>query len=217
MTHPNKAVQVGGAWFAIASSLLIVVLVFHGPIAPNLNDQMIKIADAPLWWNVVHWVAAVAFSLYAVAGLIMLTSRSPLIEEWWTMTAWAVIPIGTLWTLMTAMVETTVVTNAAVSGNNEIFETWWAFAEAMGNGIVFFALAVAVIAGNEALSSRGVTPTWAAWIGMVAGVASFASWALGMWFGVGIGNLLWVVSTIVMSIWTFWFGTVLTRFQINGS
>jgi hypothetical protein len=50
---------------------------------------------------------------------------------------------------------------------------------------------------------------------MVAGGASFAGWALGMWFGVGVGNLLWVVATIVMSVWTLWFGVVLMRFQVN--
>lgn len=217
MTHPNKSVQVGGAWFAIASFLMIVVLGFHGPIAPDLSDQMTRIADAALRWSVVHWIASGALSLYAVAGLIMLTSRSRLTEEWWTITAWAVIPVGALWTVTTAVVETTVVANAAVSGSNEIFETWWAFAEAKGNGFAFLALAVAVIAGNEARSSRGATPTWSAWTGMVAGVASFASWALGMWFGVGIGNLLWVVSTIVMSVWTLYFGVVLMRSQVNTS
>lgn len=217
MTHTNKAVQVGGMWLAIASFLMIAVLVFHGPIAHDLNDQMSRIADAALRWSVVHWIAAVAFSLYAVSGLIVLTSRSHLTDDWWTMTAWAVIPVGALWTITTAVVETTVISNAAVSGSNEIFLTWWAFAEAKGTGFTFLALAVAVIAGNEARSSVGVTPTWSAWTGMIAGVASFAGWALGMWLGIGIGNLLWVVSSIVMSVWTFWFGVVLMRSHVNVS
>lgn len=61
MTHTNKAVQVGGTWLAIASFLMIAVLVFHGPIAHDLNDQMTRIADAALRWSVVHWIAAVVF------------------------------------------------------------------------------------------------------------------------------------------------------------
>lgn len=215
MTHSNKAVQVGGTWFAVASFLMIVVLVFHGPIASNLSDQMTRIADAPIRWSVVHWIAAAALSLYAVAGLIMLTSRSRRTEEWWTMTAWAVISVGALWTLTTAVAETTVVANAAVSGSNETFEAWWAFAEGKGNGFAFLALAIAGIAGSEARSPDGATPTWSAWTGMVAGVASFVCWALGMWFGIGIANLLWVISSIVMSAWTLWFGVVLMRTQIN--
>ncbi|HUF13882.1 MAG TPA: hypothetical protein VMN78_12330 [Longimicrobiales bacterium] len=81
------------------------------------------------------------------------------------------------------------------------------------HGFAFFALAVAVIAGSEARRAVGATPAWAAWVGAGAGVASFSGWALGMWFGVAVGNLLWVVSSIVLSLWTFWFGVVLMRTQ----
>lgn len=215
MTHANTAIRVGGTWLAIASFLMIVVLGFHGPIAPDLNDQMTRIADAPVRWSVVHWIASAALSMYAVTGLILLTARSRLTEGRWTMTAWAVLTIGALWTMTTAVAETTVVSNAAVSGSKETFEAWWAFAAGKGNGFAFLALAVAVIAGNEARASIEATPTWSAWTGMVAAAASFAGWALGMWFGVGVGNLLWVVATIVMSVWTLWFGVVLMRSQIN--
>jgi hypothetical protein len=214
-THTNTAVRVGGMWLAVASFLMIAVLVFHGPIAPDLNDQMTRIADAALRWSMVHWVAAAALSLYAVSGLVVLTSQSRLTDGQWRMTAWAVLVIGALWTMTTAVVEATVVTNTAVSGSNAIFETWWAFAEGKATGFAILALAVAVIAGNEARSSEGVTPKWSAWAAMAAGVVSFAGWALGMWFGVGIGNLLWVVSSILMNVWTFWLGVVLMRSRAN--
>lgn len=46
MPHAHRAVQVGGAWLAAASFLMIVVFGLHGP------------------------------SLYAVSGLILLTSQS---------------------------------------------------------------------------------------------------------------------------------------------
>ncbi|MGH9894365.1 MAG: hypothetical protein ACREA0_20750, partial [bacterium] len=132
-----------------------------------------------------------------------------------TTTAWAIIPIAALWTLTTAVAEATVVSDAARSGNREMFEAWWAFAEGKATGFAFFALAVAVIAGNEARSSERATLAWSAWIGMAAGVASFAGWGLGMWFGVGLGNLLWVASSIVMSLWTLWFGAALMRSRAN--
>jgi hypothetical protein len=54
-------------------------------------------------------------------------------------------------------------------------------------------------------------PVWAARVGVVAGLASFAGWALGRWFGVPFGNLLWVAASIVMSLWTLWFGVALMR------
>jgi len=216
MTHDNQAVRVGGSWLAIASFLMIVTLVFHGPIAPDLDDQMARIAAAATRWSVVHWIAAAALSLYVVTGLIVLTARSRLTDDWWTMTAWAVLPVGALWTITTAVAETTVVADAAVSGSRETFVAWWAFAEGRATGFAFLALAVAVIAGNEARASAGGTPAWSAWTAMVAGVLSFAGWALGMWFGFDFGNLLWVVASIAMSVWTLWFGVALMRSPLEG-
>lgn len=215
MPHTNTAVRVAGTWLAIASSLLIAALVVHGPLAPDLSDQMKKIADGAMTWSVIHWVSAASLSLYAVTGLIVLTSGSRLAEGWWTMTAWAVLTVSALWTMTTAVVEATVVTNAAVAGAKEMFEAWWAFAEGKASGIAFFALAVAVISGNETQSSERAVPAWSAWIAMVSGVASFAGWALGRWFGIDFGNLLWVASSVLMSVWTLWFGFALMRSRVN--
>jgi hypothetical protein len=211
MTQANKAMRVGGAWLAIASFLMILALALHGPIAPDPGDQMARIAEAAVRWSVAHWIAAAGLSLYAVTGLVVLTSQSRLTEGWWTMTAWAVIPVGALWTMTTAVAETTVVASAAASGSSETFQAWWAFAEGKAHGYAFVALALAVIAGNEARSSAGATPAWSAWAAMLAGIASFAGWVLGMWFGIGLGSPLWVASSIVMSVWALWFGVALTR------
>jgi hypothetical protein len=211
MPQTNIAVRVAGTWLAIASVLLVAALVLHGPLAPNLTDQMEKIADRAMAWVVIHWVSAAALSLYAVTGLVVLTSGSRLVGGWWTLTAWAVLTVSALWTMTTAVAEATVVTKAAVAGAREMFEAWWVFAEGKASGIAFLALAVAVISGNEAQSSERAVPAWSAWIAMVSGVASFAAWALGRWFGVDFGNLLWVASSVLMSLWTLWFGFALTR------
>ncbi len=215
MPHTNTAVRVAGTWLAIASSLLIAALVVHGPLAPDLSDQMKKIADGATAWSVIHWVSSASLSLFAVTGLIVLTSGSRLTGGWWTMTAWAVLTVSALWTMTTAVAEATVVTKAAVSGAKEMFEAWWAFAEGKASGIAFLALAVAVISGNEAQSSERAVPAWSAWIAMVSGVASFAGWALGRWLGVDFGNLLWVASSVLMSVWTLWFGLALMRSRVN--
>jgi hypothetical protein len=113
--------------------------------------------------------------------------------------------------MTTAVVEVTVIADAAVSGNTDMFETWWAFAEGRAAEFTLLALAVAVIAGSEARSSQRVTPTWTSWIAVAAGLASFVGWALGIWLGVSLGNLLWVVSSLVMCLWTLWFGIALSR------
>lgn len=105
-----------------------------------------------------------------MAGLVVLTSRSGLTGGSWTTTAWAVIPIAALWTLTTAVAEATVVTDAARSGNRKVFEAWWAFAEGKATGFSFLALAVALIAANDAHSAEPATPAWSAWTGMIAGV-----------------------------------------------
>jgi hypothetical protein len=211
MPHTNTAVRVAGTWLAIASCLLVAALVLHGPLAANLDDQMKRIAEGATGWSLIHWVSATSLSLYAVTGLVALTSGSRLAGGWWTMTAWAVLTVSALWTMTTAVVEATVVSNAAASGAREMFEAWWAFAEGKASGIAFLALAIAVISGNEAQSSERAIPAWSAWIAMASAVASFAGWALGRWFGVDFGNLLWVASSVLMSLWTFWFGVALMR------
>jgi hypothetical protein len=215
MPHTDTAVRVAGSWLAIASSLLIAALVVHGPLAPDLSDQMKKIADGAMAWSVIHWVSAASLSLYAVTGLIVLTSGSRLAGGWWTMTAWAVLTVSALWTMTTAVAEATAVTNAAVTGAKEMFEAWWAFAEGKASGIAFLALAVAVISGTEAQSSERAVPAWSAWIAMVSGIASFTGWALGRWFGIDFGNLLWVASSVLMSAWTLWFGFALMHSRVN--
>lgn len=211
MSHSDRAIQVGGAWLAGASFLMMAALGLHGPIPPDLADQMAMVAGAGLKWSVVHWTAAAALSFYAVAGLILLTSRSRLTDGGWALAAWAVVVVGAFWTMTTAVAETTVVTDAAASGSEETFAAWWAFAEGKGNGFAFLALAVSVIAGREARSPAGATPAWAAWIAVAAGIGSWAGWALGMWFGVRVGSVLWVASSLVMTLWTVWFGLALRR------
>jgi hypothetical protein len=215
MRNVNRSMQVGGTWFAIASFLMIAVLVLHGPISPDLAEQMRRVSHSVMKWSVAHWIAAAGLSLHAVAGLLILTSQSRLTEGWWTRTAWAVIPIAALWTLTTAVAEATVVSDAARSGNREVFDAWWAFAEGKANGFSFLALAVALIAGHEARSAERATPAWSAWIAVVAGVVSFTGWALGMWFGVGPGGVIWVVSSILMSAWGVWFGVALARSPVR--
>lgn len=217
MTDDNRSVRVGGIWLALASFFMIAALAFHGPIAPDLGEQMSRIADAAVPWSVVHWIAAGALSMYAVAGLLVLTARSRLTEGAWTMSAWAVLSVGALWTMTTAIAETTAVTHAAVTGNYEMFEAWWRFAEGKATGFALLALAVAVIAAHEARSPEGATPTWVAWMAALAGAGSFAGWALGMWLGVPVGNLLWVAASILMSLWTFWLGLALMRRPLEGS
>lgn len=215
MRHTYRSVRVGGTWFAIASFLMVVVLVLHGPISPDLGEQMTRVSDKVMKWSVAHWIAAAGLSLHAVAGLVILTSQSRLTGGWWTTTAWAVIPIAALWTLTTAVAEATVVSDTARSGNREAFEAWWAFAEGKANGFSFLALAVALIAGAEAQSAERATPAWSAWTAMVAGVVSFTGWALGMWFGIALGSVIWVISSILMSAWGVWFGVALARSPVG--
>lgn len=217
MTRADEATRTAGSWLAIASLLMVAVLVAHGPISPDLDEQMRRIAEGATHWAVVHWVAAAGLSLYAVTGLVALTGGSRLTRGHWTRTAWAVVTVGALWTMTTAVAETTVVADAAARGATETFEAWWAFSEGKATGFSFLALAVAVIAGSEARDPGGVGPAWAAWIAAVAGIGSFAGWALGMWLDVAPATFVWVASSVVMSAWTFWFGLGLARSGPTGS
>lgn len=211
MQHENTGTRVGGIWLAIASLLMAAGLLMHGPIAADPSVQMARIGDHALVWSVAHWMAAAALSLFAVAGLIILTSRAGVTVGPWRTSAWAVVVIGGIWTLNTAVAEATVVTEAAMSGNIEVFEAWLAYAAGKANGFSFLVLALAVIAGSEAGDASRATPSWAAWTASVAGVGSFTGWALGMWLGVAFGSVLWLVSSILVCAWTAWFGLALAR------
>lgn len=215
MTSENDfthvSIRAGGFWLALASVVMASALAMHGPIAPEPLDQMTKISQHAMAWLVAHWLAAVALSFYAVAGIIMLGSRSRLTAQSWTLSAWAVIVVGALWTVDTAVVEATAVTDAAVSGRSETFVTWMAFAEGKANGFSFVALALSVIAAREARADAGVTPSWAATAAVFAGVGAFAGWALGMWFDVGVGAIIWLAGSILVTAWAAWFGGALSR------
>ncbi len=211
MTDAHTGVRVAGAWLAIASALLAGVLALHGPLAPDLDQQMHMVAAHAMRWAVIHWMAAAALSLFAVASLLVLAARSHLTSGAWTMSAWALLPVGALWTMTTAVAEVSVITDAAIAGDTAMFRAWWAFAEAKAAGFTVLALAVAVVAASDARAARKTTPVWASSIATVAGVGSFMGWALGIWIGIRPGNLLWVVSSFVMCLWLFWFGLALTR------
>ncbi|MDZ5698735.1 hypothetical protein [Chelativorans sp. M5D2P16] len=213
MSHADTGVRVAGAWLALAAIILAAALVFHGPIAPDHDTQIQRIADGSLRWSVVHWAAAAALSFFAIASLIALTAGSSLTREWWTLSAWALLPVGALWTVTTAVAEATVIHNAAVTGNRAVYESWWMFAEGNGNGFAAMALAFTVIAANEAQTEDGVTPFWVSSIAALAGLASFAGWALGMWLGQPFGSAIWVVGSIVMCLWLVWFGVSLARVE----
>jgi hypothetical protein len=36
-----------------------------------------------------------------------------------------------------------------------------------------------------------------------------------MWFGIGLGSLVWVASSLVMSLWLLWFGLSLARVEVG--
>lgn len=206
MAHKSEATRVAGAWLVAASLLLVITLLFHGPPAPVISDQMTIVAGSSTRWLAVHWIAAVALSCFVVASFIVLGARSRLTETGWTLSAWAVLPIGAIWTLITAVAEATAVTHAAVTNNEASFAAWWTFSEGMGNGFAALALCVAVIASNEMQLEERATLKWAAGVGVFAGLVSFAGWALWSWFDLGFSAPIWVASSILMCLWLLWFG-----------
>ena len=215
MSHSDQGIRVAGGWLAIAAFTLALALIFHGPPSPDLGVQMQLIADGSLRWSIVHSGAAVSLCCFAIAGLIALTAGSRLTQNWWTMSAWAVLPIGALLTVNTAISEATVIFEAAVSGNREVFEAWWGFAEGMGNGFAAMAIAFTAIAANEARHPHGTVFHWAARVASVLGIASFSGWVLGSWLGLPFGGPIWLISSLLMCLWLSWFGISLARADVG--
>lgn len=211
MTSNQTSLRVAGAWLAGASLLLVLALGLHGPLHPDLEVQMTRIGEAASRWAAVHWISAAAFSCFAIAALLVQVSHSRLTSTGKTMSAWAVVLVGALWTLMTAVIEVTVIADLGASGDLAQFKTWWSFAEGFANGFSMLAVAVAVIAWNEYRDPHRLLPKWSAGVGAGAGLASFAGWVLGVWLDVGPANRLWLLASGVMCLWLAWFGTALAR------
>jgi hypothetical protein len=146
-----------------------------------------------------------------VTSLIVLTAHSRLTENWWTISAWAILPVGAFWVVTAAVAEATVISHTALAGDRATFQAWQRFAEGKAMGFLGLALAIALIAGNEARSDQPTTPAWACWAAMAAALAAIAGWTLGMVLGVAAGGVIWLVSTRVMGLWTLWLGLALAR------
>lgn len=217
MAHDGTATRVAGAWLAVGAGLLAITLVFHGPPEHHVADQMVVIAQESTRWLTVHWMAAAALSSFAVAALIVLGAHSRLTDSNLTLAAWAVLPIGALWTLITAVAEATAVTGAALAGNEAMFEAWWAFSEGMANGFAVQALAVASIAANESRAPQKATPAWASGVAAFAGLASFTGWVLWSWGDLAFGAPIWVASSVLMCLWLLWFGIALVRAEASSA
>lgn len=204
-------IRVGGAWLAIGAIALVVSLLLHAQPSPDPNEFMANIAATPTQWVIAHWLAAISSSLFVIAGLIILTTNSRLTHEWWTLTAWAVVIVGSLWIMSTALIEATVVTAAAVDGDTATFVEWQLFGQALASAFVGVAAALALIAYNEAQNGPETTPVWASWIGAAVGIVAAVAFALIIGFGVSMAGIVWIPTTILMSVWVLWFGVSLAR------
>lgn len=207
----GMGIGVAGSWLVMGAILWVGSLALHPPPPPDLAEFMALVADTGTRWVVVHWVAAVALSIFVVTSLIVLTARSRLTRGGWGLSAWAVLPVASLWVMTTAVAEATVISRAADAGNMAMFEGWALFAEGKAMGFMALALAVAAIAASEARSPGAATPAWAAWIGVAAGLAGFMGWLLGPVLRIAIGGPIFVLSSVVLGLWLLWLGVGLIR------
>lgn len=204
--------RVAGAWLAIGAVLFVPALVLHPPLTPDWAAFMAAIAAEPTRWAVIHWVAAGAFAAFVIAGLLILTSHSPFVQTWWTLSAWAVVVVGAFWFTLTAIAEATVVTAAAVAGDVTTFEAWLRFSFGSAVGVRILIPAIGVIAADEALSDRSVTASWAAWLGSLSAVVAIVGFIILFdTLGLVIGALIGLPALILTFLWMLWFGIGLAR------
>lgn len=204
-------IRVGGAWLAIAAIAFIASLLLHARPSPDPNEFMANIAAAPTQWMIAHWVAAISSALFVIVGLIMLTTDSRLTDKWWTLTAWAVLIVGSLWIMSTALIEATVVTVAAVEGDTATFVEWQLYGQALALSFVLVSPALASIAYNEARNGPETTPVWASWIGVLAGIVAGLAFFLLIAIGIPMAGVVWIPTTILTALWVLWFGVSLAR------
>lgn len=210
--------RVGGAWLAIGSLLLVggSLLLFVGGVLQALRSGrpgdtlgLAIIAGDPTLWTAIHGINVIALAGFAIAGLVVLTTQSRLTRSWWTVSAWALLTVSALSAMTAPLSIATVMTGAATAGDAATFETWLGFVSAHYLALAVLGLAVAVIAASEARGGHGLTPTWAAWLGVVAGVGTFLGITLA--FGLEVRPSGWLLAAVVMGLWTLWFGVSLAR------
>lgn len=56
--------QAAGAWLATGAILFVFVFGIHGPLHPDLEVQMTRIAASPSRWSVAHWTASASLSVW---------------------------------------------------------------------------------------------------------------------------------------------------------
>ncbi|MBW3582107.1 MAG: hypothetical protein KY455_03315 [Euryarchaeota archaeon] len=207
----DDRLRTAGGWAAAAALVLTVSIALHPPPSPVLSEFMGIVADSGTTFVVAHWLAAIGLSFFVVASLLVLTAGSRLTTSPWTLSAWALLPVGAMWVMTTAVAEATVMVEAAKTGNVATFETWQLFAEGKSMGFLALALSVAVIAGAEARAAAATTPRWAAWLASAAAAAAFAGWTLMMVADIMAGGPVWLVSSLLFGLWFVWFGIGLVR------
>lgn len=209
-TGTDTRTRTGGAWLGAGALLLAVGLVLHPP--PSAEGEFASvIVDGPTRWMAAHVVTAVGLFVLTVAALLLTTSGSRLTHSWWTTSAWGALMVAALWITTAAVAEATVITGAAVAGDTATYEAWQFFAEAHSVAFVPLALAFVVIAGDDARRAAGVTPAWASWVGAAAGSLALAGYVLALGLGIGAAGVVWLVASVLMSLWALWFGATLAR------
>jgi hypothetical protein len=216
-THTQSAARVAGVWLASASLLLLAALTLHPPPSPDPDQFMSIIADAGTRWRVAHWGAALALSAFVAASLIALATPSHLNSGGWKISAWALLAVSAAWVVTTAVAEATVIADAAMANDRETFLAWERFAEGKAMGFLGVAAALALIAAGEATTLEPATPRWSSWAAVAAALVAFAGWTLGTVLGVDAGGVVWLVSTIVLSLWTLWFGLAVALKKATGA
>lgn len=212
-TAPTTGVRVrtAGTWLGLGGLVFVAGLLLHAPPSADPAQFMATIAAAPGRWLAAHWLSALAMVMIVVGGLLVLTTDSRLTETRLTASAWALLVVSTVVLMTAALAEATVVTAAAVAGDAATFEVWQAFAEGHALAFVPVALSAAAIAVGEARGRHGATPAWASWVGALAGVVAPLGLVLGVGAGIEVGGLVFVVFSIVLSLWLAWFGAGLAR------
>ena len=198
-----------GAWLAAAALLLIAALALHPPPPAGAPAFMDLIADEGATWVVAHWIAAGALAAFVVTGLLALTA--PASANKVPRSAWAILSVGALATMVTAVSEATAVSHVAAEGDLATFMAWERFAAGMSMGFVLMGLAFAGIAWQQARAQTPSVPRWSARVAALAGAVSSLAWVLVVAADVGPAGPVWLVSAVLVSLWLAWYGFSLMR------
>ena len=198
-----------GLFLAGTNMLLLTAISWHAVVHPAVGATneftMQLIQRQATVWFVMHTYFALAASLFAAAGLVILGAGTRLTATFPGLAGWSILTVINVLLSMLAVIEAPAQGNAPVVGDLNAFSVWFSVSRAFEILFILFPTAFFAITLSELQSPSPFMPRWASSIALVGAVLMIVA-AIGA-SGLRIVALGPLCGTAVLPmIWFIWLG-----------